>query len=179
MRSLFLLLGLLLSVTAFAQDVSNYNIELLSNTPFLPGENGNDCWGYVDADGTEYAIIGSTLATYIYSLEDPSAPILRERIPGVSSTWRDIKDHNEYLYVTADRGDDGVLVINMSSAPDTITFSFFRPTITVEGQTGTVGRSHNVYITDEGYMVLAGSNFYSGTPLFFDLNVDPEDPPFL
>lgn len=179
MRSLFLLLSLLAAITVSAQTTPSYNIELLSNVPFPAGENGNDCWGYVDGDGTEYAIIGSTLATYIYSLEDPSNPLLRSRIPGVNSTWRDIKDHNEYLYVTADRGTDGVLVIDMSGAPDTITSSFFKPTITIDNQTGTVGRSHNVYITDEGYMILAGSDFYSGTPIFFDLNVDPEEPPFL
>jgi len=164
---------------SLAQTVPSYNIELLSNVPLPAGESGNDCWGYVDSDGTEYAIIGSTLATYIYSLEDPSNPILRSRIPGVTSTWRDIKDHNEYLYVTADRGTAGVLVINMEDAPTNITSSFFTPTITVDGQTGLVGRSHNLYITDEGYMVLSGSDFYSGTPLFFDLNVDPEEPAFL
>jgi len=179
MRSLFLLLALIASITISAQDVPSYNIELLANEGLLGGENGNDCWGYVDSSGTEYAILGTTLATYIYSLEDPTAPILRARIPGVNSTWRDIKDHNEYLYVTADRGTDGVLVINMENAPDSISFSFFKPTVTVAGQTGEVGRSHNIYITDEGYMVLAGSNFYSGTPIFFDLNADPEEPPFL
>lgn len=171
------MLSLVATVTAFAQ--TDYNIELLSNVPFPTGEDGNDCWGYVDSDGTEYAIIGSTQATYIYSLEDPSSPILRSRIPGVSSTWRDIKDHNEYLYVTADRGTDGVLVINMENAPDSITSSFYAPSITIAGSTGVVGRSHNIYITDEGYMVLAGSNFYNGTPIFFDLNADPEEPPFL
>jgi len=179
MRSFFLLLATLFTGLSIAQTVPNYNIELLSNVPLPTGESGNDCWGYVDDAGTEYAIIGSTQATYIYSLEDPANPLLRSRIPGVTSTWRDIKDHNNYLYVTADRGTEGVLVINMEDAPTTITSSFFVPTITIDGQTGAIGRSHNIYITDEGYMVLAGSNFYDGTPIFFDLNVDPEEPPFL
>ncbi len=177
MRTLFLLFSLMTSVLVVAQ--GDYNLNLISNTPLPAGENGNDCWGYVDGDGTEYAIIGSTDATYIYSLEDPATPILRSRIPGVNSTWRDIKDHNEYLYVTADRGTEGVLVINMEKAPDTITSSFFTPTLTIDNTTSTIGRSHNVYITDEGYMVLAGGNSFSGRPTFFDLNVDPEEPPFI
>ncbi len=165
------------SVLSFSQ--GNLNIELLSNTPIPTGENGNDCWGFVDANGLEYAIIGSTQATYIYSLEDPTAPILRSRIEGVTSTWRDIKDHGDYLYVTADVGAEGLLVIDMSGAPTNITSSFYLPEITIGNQTAVIGRSHNLYITESGLMVLSGGNQFSGRPLFFDLNVDPEEPPFI
>ena len=157
-----------------------YNVELLANENYaVGGERGNDIWGYVDAAGTEYAIAGSTQATYIYSLEDPTAPRLRLRIPGATSTWRDIKDHDEYLYVVADVGADGLLVIDMSGAPDAITYEFYKPDVAVGGDTTTLEKCHNLYVSEEGYAVLTGCNVYSGTPLFFDLNADPEQPPFV
>ena len=64
----------------------NFNLELLANVSY--NGNGNDVWGYVSENGTEYAIVGSTVSTLIYSLEDPSNPILRTNIPGANSTWR-------------------------------------------------------------------------------------------
>ena len=158
-----------------------YNIELLANVDYTAGnnENGNDIWGYVDDNGIEYAVAGSTAATYIYSLEDPRAPILRARIPGAQSTWRDIKDHEQYLYVVADVGTDGLLVINMENAPDDITWSFYQPDVNVGGAVTRLDRCHNLYISDEGYCVLSGCNVYSGTPLFFDLEANAEEPPFV
>lgn len=43
-----------LGFTAFSQP--NLNLELLANVQV--GEAGNDIWGYVDDNGTEYAIMG-------------------------------------------------------------------------------------------------------------------------
>ena len=180
MKFFTLLLACLISLNLVsAQEF--YNVDLLANVDYTDGntENGNDVWGYVDDNGIEYAIAGSTAATYIYSLEDPSEPVLRARIEGATSTWRDIKDHNEYLYVVADVGTDGLLVIDMSAAPDTITWDFYKPDVEVANSVTPLERCHNLYITNEGYCILTGCNIYSGTPLFFDLTVNPEEPPFI
>ncbi len=181
----FTLVFFLSIIASFGFAQERYNITELANVDFTAGntEEGNDVWGYVDDSGLEYAIIGSTQATYIYSLENSASPVLRARIPGTLSTWRDIKDHNQYLYVVEDTAPggvgDGLLVIDMSGAPTNITHSFYKPDVTVGGATTRLERAHNLYISDEGLLVLAGSNIFGGTPLFFDLSVDAEEPPFV
>lgn len=175
MRSLLLLLCAVgLAAPLCAQ--RNYNLELLANVDFAEAsERGNDCWGYVSPGGVEYAIIGSTAATYVYSLEDGAAPRLRARISGANSIWRDFKTFGEFVYVVADQGTDGLLAIDMSKAPDTITHTFNQlPT-----EEGVITQAHNLYITETGLLVLAGGNVGRGEPLFFDLNEDPRVPPFV
>ncbi len=166
----------LFATVAFAQ--RDYNLDLLANVGF-PDEAGNDCWGYVDKVGREYAVMGTNKATYIFSLEDPTQPVLRARVAGATSIWRDIKSFGDYLYVIADQGADGLLVIDMTKAPETITNTFYKPTVTVGGQAAVLQKGHNLYISKEGLLVLAGTNLYSGAPLFFDLKTDPGQPPFV
>ena len=165
---------LLPGLSASAQ--RNYNLELLAHVPFPDeGERGNDCWGYATDEGVEYAIIGSTAATYIYALDEGDEPVLRARIPGANSTWRDMKSYGSYVYVVADEGADGLLVIDMSGAPSSITHAFYRP----EVRGTTLTQAHNLYISAEGLLVLAGGNLGAGEPHFFDLTEDPEAPPFV
>lgn len=93
------------------------------------GETANDVWGYVAEDGTEYAIIGTINSTQIYSLKDPTNPALVIEIPGDRSTWRDIKTNGTFIYVIADRGNDGLLAIDMAAAPENIQYEYFRPVL--------------------------------------------------
>ncbi len=178
MRLLFLFVAVCLQAgAALAQ--RNYNLELQANVRMPAGEEGNDCWGYTDGFGREFAVMGTTRATYVYSLEDPTKPILRARVPGVISEWRDIKTFGTRIYVVADRGKDGLLVIDMARAPDTITHTFYKPSVSIGTQVTTLEKAHNLYISQEGLLVLAGSNIHSGAPLFFDLRVNPTEPPFV
>ena len=167
---------LLAACAALAQ--RNYNLELLANVDeFQPGEEATDCWGYSTSEGLEFAIVGATRSTYVYSLGDPRNPVLRARIPGATSRWRDIKSFGTYVYVVADEGADGILVIDMSGAPDggEITHSFYRPEVGSQ----TMATAHNLYISAEGLLVIGGGNLGVGEPHFFDLAQDPERPPFV
>ena len=118
------IMSCLFSIHGFSQD--NFNFNLVSNPS--TGERGNDVWGYVDEAGTEYAIMGTQTTTRIWSLEDPANPIERASIPGPAGTWRDIKSFEDHLYVTSDQGDDGLLIIDMSQAPDSISSVYWKPT---------------------------------------------------
>ncbi|GLR15512.1 choice-of-anchor B family protein [Portibacter lacus] len=154
----------------------NLNIEQIAHVP--NAEKLNDIWGYVAEDGTEYAIIGTRNATEIYSLADPSNPLLVKRVPGASTVWRDIKVLGNYAYVVADQpgSNDGVIIINMTNAPDDITFTQVNPVVN-----GTsIERCHNLYIdTSLQVMFLAGCNG-NNTPVSgvtaFDITTDPLDP---
>ncbi len=137
--------------------------------------NGNDIWGYVAPDGTEYAVLGTTIGTRVYSLEDTENPIERIFIPGSNSTWRDMKQWGEYVYVTCDSGDDGLLIIDMTQAPDNIDFKFLKPVVD-EGELS-LDRCHNIYIDENGIIYLAGCQGRGVE--FFDPNTDPLDPEYL
>jgi len=182
---------LVLCCTGYGVAQKNFNLELVSNTPLdqATDGNGNDIWGYVDSSGVEYAIMGTNMTTRIWSLEDPANPIPRATIPGANSIWRDIKTFEDHIYVTTDRGTDGLLIIDMSMAPDTITHTFWKPeiiyteTIMVDSMmvdttvSETLSTCHNIYIdTDQGYAYLAGCNISAGGVILLDLNQDKKNP---
>jgi choice-of-anchor B domain-containing protein len=106
---------------------SQQNMSLLANVTI--DEDANDIWGWVAEDGTEYAILGARNSVRIYSLADPVAPVEVASIPGNASTWRDIKTHENFIYVIADRGNQGVLIIDMTNAPNTIDFEYQTPIV--------------------------------------------------
>lgn len=155
----------------------DFNLDLLMQ--FEYDENCNDIWGYVDENGDEYAILGTTKATAIIALDGPDAPREIAYIPGTMSTWRDMKHFQDHIYVTTDVGEDGLLIIDMSQvSQDSVDHFFWKPTLELEGRNlGPLNKCHNIYVeADEGYMYLSGCNIYSGGILIFDLNQNPEEP---
>jgi choice-of-anchor B domain-containing protein len=153
------------------------NTRLLAHIP-LP-EDGSGIWGYEDRNGIPYAVIGGFNQAWVYSVEDPENPILRHKAPGFPSIWREIRGYGDYIYVVNDRGADGLLIIDMTKAPDTITHQFYTPQITVNNTTRNLGRCHTIFIDEKGYLYLMGCNISRGGVLIFDLNEDPVEPPFL
>src|SRR5690606_17473271 len=161
----------LLASLGFSQ--AKQNIELVAHMPF--DDDVSDIWGFEGRDGTEYAILGLHNSTAVISLADPTSPELIARIPGTRSVWRDMKSHGDYVYVVADQGEDGLLIIDMASAPDTVTWDFWKPELDTLGVNGTINKCHNLYI-DAGYVYLSGCNINDGGIVILDLNVDPENP---
>ena len=163
----------LMTLNGFCQE--NFNLELIANVSI--GEQGNDVWGYVDSTGLEYAIMGTRNTTKIWSLEDPANPIERASIPGPSGTWRDIKSFEDHLYVTSDQGSQGLLIIDMSMAPETITSFYWKPTFEIDNTQYPLGKCHNLYIdTEQGYCYLAGCDVSEQGVIILDLNVDKKEP---
>jgi len=152
------------------------NAKLISKYTF--NENGSDIWGY-EKDDTHYAIMGTLTKTNIFSLEDPKNPKLVYEAFGTRSIWRDIKYYGDYIYVVADQGRDGLLIIDMSKAPDTITHRFYKPSIILGTEETVLQKCHNLYIDENGYAYLAGCNIGRGGVLIFNLNNDPENPDFV
>lgn len=177
MRS-FTIFLMFLTSTLYGQ--KNFNLELISNVDIE--ESVNDVWGFEDKDGIEYAIVGSQTHTYIYSLEFPDNLLEMARIEGTNSTWRDIKSFGNYLYVIADQGSDGLLIIDMTSPKDSIPFSFYIPTYDFNGRD--LRKCHNLFIDDNGFAYLAGCRNISDDIqrrgfVILDLNTDPKNPPIV
>lgn len=176
MKNVLTCLLLACVLTAFGQLQPAINLTELGQVQYnVPG---NDIWGYVAPDDTEYAIMGLQDATSVVSLADHANPVEVARVSGPPSTWRDIKTWGHYAYVCHDRVDNygegvGVAIIDLSSLPDSVTHTEFQP----EYQGGILEIIHNLYIDEFGYLYVAGSNLNNGGILIYDLNQDPVNPP--
>lgn len=172
MKSILPIILLFLANLAYSQTA---NVDLVSQVRF--SERSNDIWGY-EKDGVEYAIIGTQRATRILSLADPANPREVATISGASSIWRDIKHYDDYIYVVADEGSDGLLIVDMSAAPDSITHTFWKPSL---GPTNPslLRTCHNLYVDEQGYGYLSGCNIGAGGVILLDLRDNPMEPEVL
>ncbi len=174
MRILQILFFIILLQTLPAQE--NTNIELVAQVNF-GSERSNDIWGYVSPDGTEYAVIGCADHTRIFDLTDPSSPVEVAAIQvGNNVIHRDIKSWDEYIYVTCDQWREGLMIIDMTEAPDNITHKFWNPIIS----TDPLSNCHNLYIDENGVCYLAGC--FSEAPggiIMLDIKTDPLNPSIL
>ena len=175
LKSLFCIFQLLIIISQTSQSQDYLNTKLISHTTF--DVNSNDIWGF-EKDGIYYAVIGNFDRTSIFSLENPSEPLLVYEAFGANSIWRDIKYYKDHLYVTADSGQDGLLIIDVAKPKEQITHLFYKPVIELNTEKVTLKRSHNLYIDDKGFCYLAGSNVGAGGSLIFDLNTDPKAPSY-
>ncbi len=174
-NTLCVLVLAMFSITAFAQ---NLNVSLVGHLQYT--EDANDIWGYKDAvTGVEYAIIGLNGGTSIVSLANPANPVQVAYVAGASSIWRDIKTWGHYAYVTTDVGADGLTVIDLSNLPNGVTFTNWKPTLTVNGQAGTLNKAHNIWIDENGYAYISGANLGNGGVMILDVHTTPGQPVYL
>jgi choice-of-anchor B domain-containing protein len=157
--------------------IENFNVELMAHVKIEA--DGNDCWGFVDEKGIEYAVIGSRVGTHIYSLENPRNPELRYTAYGARSVWRDIKYYKGFLYATADQDTFGLTIIDVRKAPDHISHTQWKPQIQIGNNSGTFLRAHNLYIDSSGFAYLAGHNISRRGVMIVDLKTDPLNPKFV
>ena len=104
------ILNLIIFVSINAQQVEIDNIRPIVNVDL---GTCNDVWGYTDPNGHEFALIGHRSGTYIYDVStNPHDPIEVGFIAGETSTWRDLKTHGHYCYVTNETG-GGIDIISL------------------------------------------------------------------
>lgn len=116
------------------------------------GSAFNDIWGYVNGS-EEYAILGGRDSIYIIDISDPQNPVRNYSIfQSDTSTWRDMKVYQHYLYAIADGGpssDKGVTIYDLSQLPDTVTY--------VGSLDQQFARGHNIFIdTDNARLYAVG-----------------------
>ncbi len=132
----------------------------------------NDIWGYVDENGNEYGLLGTTKGTSIVDLTDPTNPTEIFWMPGMTSTWRDLKTFGDFAYVTTE-AIEGLLIIDMSPLPasTTLATNYYSGAIGFEWQS-----AHNIYVDTAGYAYIFGANRGNGGVIILDLNTDPMNP---
>jgi choice-of-anchor B domain-containing protein len=171
-RQLLLHFFILLGLQSFAQ---NYNLDSVSHVNYqaLHSANLNDCWGYTDETGIEYALVGTTKGTSIVSLADPQNPIEIFWEPGTESIWRDLQVYNDVMYVTTE-AEDGLLIVDLSPLPQ----STVLPVTYYFGTTGAEWQSaHDIFIdTTGGWAYICGANRGNGGMIILDIHTDPFNP---
>ncbi len=145
----------------------------------------NDVWGYTDAGGNEYALVGARSGFSIVDVTNPATPVELHFIPGVYSTWRDIKTWSHYAYVVHDGYSsgtpDGIMIVDMDSVnmPNPKFDRFYHANSDLPGNPF-LQRAHNIYIDENGILYVFGAgNIGNGGALMFDLKPDPENPAYI
>ncbi len=177
--NILLLFSFIFLTLSLSAQKKSFNTTLLSSVSF-GSENSSGNWGYEDKEkDIKYALIGTAGSTRIFSLEDPTNPIQRYSAPGAQSIWREMRAYNKHVYVATDQGADGMVIIDMTKAPDTISHIFFQPQLTVGTTTKNLERCHNIFIDEKGYCYLSGCNISNRGVLIFDLNQNPKSPVYI
>lgn len=174
MRLLFLFLGLFPFIFPVYQSYAQLNLEQLGHVDYFQERNTyiNDVWGYVDETGIEYALVGARSGVSVVSLADPENPVEVFWYEGDFSVWRDLKTFGDYLYVTTE-AESGLLIIDLSPLPS----GTVNDVSLYDGPSGNTWKSaHNLYIDENGFAYVFGSNRGLGGVIILDVSTDPMNP---
>lgn len=129
--------------------LGNWHDDDLIQTSWLHSRY-NDVWGFV-MNGQEYAVIGSTEAIHIFSLDDPANPVEVARVTGAAVgtnlVHRDMKEFAGYLYCVADEGPSTLQIIDLHPLPDTVH--------QVYSSNEFIVRAHNIFIDTSQHRLYA------------------------
>lgn len=169
MKHLLFSTFLMLNMLAYSQ----FNMELKARVDYqqLHQAQLNDIWGYVDEEGNEYAIVGTTKGTSIVNVTDPENPFEVFFEAGTETVWRDMVTWGDYAYISTE-AEQGMLIIDLSPLPQSNNL----PVSYYIGDGGIdFRRAHTVFATD-GLCFLFGSNVGNGGVLILDIATDPMNP---
>lgn len=147
------------------------NCTLLGNLPYPQGLS--NLWGYA-ADGREYAIVGTRSGTSVVDVTIPTAPAEVGFISGGQTMWREVKTFGHYAYVVEENVSEGLVVIDLSQLPNTITATNWYGNGDISFTT-----AHTLYIDENGILYVFGANYGLGGAIMADLSADPTNPPIL
>ncbi len=125
----------------------------------------SDIWGYVDPQGSEYAIVGTENGVSIVDVTQPSNLVEIASYPHVNTVWRDIKTYGHYAYITNEAA-DGLMIIDLSTLPGP------PPSSAVSFYTGSAYQfttAHNLYIDENGVAYIFGANYGNGGAIMLDV----------
>ena len=164
MKNFTKLIIFILLFPLFLLSQSSLNMVQIGNLSY--NQDLNDVWGYVDLNGNEHALVGCANGFSYVDVSNPSNPQEVFFISGSNSVWRDLKTWGKYAYVTTE-AEDGLLIVDLTD---------------LSGQTYTYWtdqfmRAHNIYIDENGFAYIFGSqDGPTDGAIILDLNDDPMNP---
>lgn len=141
----FTIIGLLLYTLSYSQGSSNMTLHNQYNpsTTTYAGVKYNDCWGYTDTNGDEYALIGTPDSVIIMKVNDCwTAERVNAFAGGSTTIWRDIKTYSNYAYSVCDGTpcNEGLKILDMTTVNNAT------PSVTTNSSFFT--KAHNIYIDE-------------------------------
>jgi len=130
------------------------------------------CWAMA-LNGREYAILGGARHVLVFDITDPVAPALIGKFAGNQTTvWREFKSYEGRFYAVSDATTEGMMILDMRQAPDTIIQSYFSNAL--------FNSSHTITLdTTSGRIYLNGSNAMNQGLLILDVKTNPDTPSLL
>lgn len=166
---LLILIACCFSLTAFTQ-VSSPGLSLLGQLPYDTATLAG-CWHHVDAQGREYALVGTSKGLSIVDLSNPAQPFQRFHIPMLPNNWREVKTWNGFAYVGSEAVNSGITIVDLRQLPDTVSYKVWYGDGAYEGQ---VIKSHTV-ATADGYLYIFGGATLTDGAIICSLQ-DPWNP---
>ena len=170
MRSQILHVLSLLFLSILCADDKTYAFELVARVE-LPTviwsvgdtSGGSDCWGYVDNEGTDYAIMGVLDGTAIVRAEDQK---IITTVPGPEDGdqyyHRDMMTYGDYLYVCHETTgtNQGIQIIDLSPLPDSVRYVTSYDEVDYAGDYATT--SHNLFVDEATATLYLVRSSYDG-----------------
>lgn len=125
-----------------------------------------------EAEGKEYALIGTYDGTSIIDISDPTNPVELFYVNGPAGIWREMKTYNAHAYITNET-EGGLQIIDLSNLPSSISDTF----LTILNTGDTLETAHTIFVDENGLAYLFGSNLDNGGATILDLNADAMSPP--
>ncbi len=173
------LLIILLCLPLLLISQTSMNMSLLGTYNYNNSE-GNDIWGWVDANANEYALVGLTNGLSCVNVTIPSSPIEEFFISDVNSIWRDVKTWGNYAYVTTE-ANAGLLIVDLTDMTGS-TYTHVTQFTNNNGASTSFTSAHNIYIDENGIAYVfgaGGSGWQSDGAIFLDVASNPTNPVYL
>jgi len=182
MKKLVILFLILLNGIAQAQVYQSLNMNLQSNwydsTVIAEPAYGikyNGIWGY-EANGREYALVGSTAGVYFIDITNPQSPVKSDFVAGRRGAciWREIKTYSHYAYlISDDQSPNSFQIVDLQYLPDSVHV--------ISDYTSLFERAHTLFVDGNKLYVglVRGGQFAQNASMaVFSLN-NPEVPTYL
>lgn len=131
----------------------------------------NGCWGLA-LDDREYAVLGGAGHVLFFDVTEPTQPQLIGKFAGTTNNtlWREFKSYKNRIYAVSDQTTEGLMIFDMSSAPDTVYRTYWSSEFFSSAHTITLD-------TVSGRIYLNGSNV--NTMVVLDISQNPDQPALL
>ena len=147
------------SISQYEPGVNN-NVTLLSHWDNYSVYS--NIWGWTDANGREYVLIGHDQGTSVIDVTNPNSPSEITMIPGPHPTsgtiWRELKTYSHYAYIVSEHtlpnNLSGVQIVDLSYLPDSVHYvqSYRWPSVTASN-----AHAHSLSVDDqEPYLYIQG-----------------------
>ncbi len=153
----------------------NVGLDSLSSIE-ISGQSASEIWAYADSNGNEYALMGTNRGFHVIDVTTPTNPLLLFYVPGVLTTWRDVKTWSHYAYLVHEGSSalsSGLQIFDLSYLPDSL------PIVSTGLGTG-FQSAHNIFIDENGIgYICGGNNIFPRGVEIIDIASNPTNPAVL